>query len=168
MANIAVHFSRKSDDWATPVDLFDQLDQEFAFDWDVAATQANTRIGPRRYFGPDHHNPDFRDALARSWGCDEDDELTWTVWCNPPYSLSKEFIAKAHEEARLGHATTVMLLPARTDTRAFHQYIYDTEKHRARPGVEIRFLKGRLKFGGATSGAPFPSMIVVFAAGKVY
>jgi hypothetical protein len=83
------------------------------------------------------------------------------VWCNPPYSLAKAFVAKAAAEQRLG-VTSVLLIPARTDTRYFHEHIWDKALHRPRPGVEVRFLKGRLKFVGATNSAPFPSMIVVF------
>jgi len=84
-------------------------------------------------------------------------------WLNPPYSrgLCAKFIAKAAEERRQGFLT-VMLLPARTDTKAFHAHIYDASTGQPRPGVEIRFLPGRLKFGGSTNSAPFPSMIVVF------
>ena len=81
------------------------------------------------------------------------------AWCNPPYSrgLQARFI-----EAAALRREVVMLLPARTDTKAFHAYIYDAETWQPRLGVEIRFLPGRLKFGGSTNSAPFPSMIVVF------
>lgn len=84
-------------------------------------------------------------------------------FCNPPYSrgLQKLFVAKAAEE-RLKGFTTVMLLPARTDTAAFHNHIYDELQWSAREGVEIRLLRGRLRFGGATENAPFPSMVVIF------
>jgi hypothetical protein len=86
-----------------------------------------------------------------------------TTWLNCPYSkgLQKQFIAKAAAE-RLNGVTTVMLLPARTDTKAFHAHIWDASANHPRTGVEVRFLKGRLKFIGATHGAPFPSMVVVF------
>ena len=84
-------------------------------------------------------------------------------WLNPPYSrgLCAKFIAKAAEERRKGFLT-VMLLPARTDTKAFHAHIYDAKRWRARRGVSIRFLPGRLRFSGSKNAAPFPSMIVVF------
>lgn len=84
------------------------------------------------------------------------------VFCNPPYSQIRQFIGKAAEEARAGRATVVCLVPARTDTRWWHQWIYDARWHRTRPGVEVRFLKGRLKFGGSDNSAPFPSALVVF------
>lgn len=76
------------------------------------------------------------------------------VFCNPPYGRElPKWIKKAHDEAEKG-ALVVMLIPARTDTRAFHDYIY----HQA----EIRFIRGRIKFGDAKTAAPFPSMIVIF------
>lgn len=137
--NTAVMFSTGKDDWETPQDLFDKLDEEFQFDLDVAANSENTKC---EWW--------LTDALNESW-------LGYRCWCNPPYSrgLQAKFIAKAHEE-RLKGTLTVMLLPARTDTKAFHKYIYN------QPGVEIRFLKGRLRFVGAPASAPFPSMIVIF------
>ncbi len=87
----------------------------------------------------------------------------WRGFCNPPYSrgLQGKFIAKAAAE-RLRGFTTVMLLPARTDTKAFHDHIYNVGTWATRTGVEMRLLKGRLKFGGAANSAPFPSMVVVF------
>lgn len=76
------------------------------------------------------------------------------VFCNPPYGRElPKWIKKAHDEAEKG-ALVVMLIPARTDTRAFHDYIY----HQA----EIRFLRGRIRFVGSKWNAPFPSMVVIF------
>lgn len=72
---------------------------------------------------------------------------------NPPYRTSKEWIKKGFEEWKKGKIV-VFLIPARTDTKAFHEYIY--------PNAEIRFIKGRIKFKGATNSAPFPSMIAIF------
>lgn len=157
MQGQAVLFSKQSDEWATPQDLFDELDREFRFTMDAAATRENAKCV--NYLGPDHDDPYQRDALGVAW----DDELgPEVVFCNPPYSKCREFVAKAAQEAARGAATVVMLLPARTDTRWFHDYIYDQAARIPYPGVEIRFLKGRLKFGGATNSAPFPSMVVVF------
>ena len=79
----------------------------------------------------------------------------YTVWCNPPYSRVADWARKAAEEQQNG-TTTVMLVPARTDTKWFHEYVYEKR------GVSIQFIKGRLKFSGAMNSAPFPSMIVVF------
>jgi site-specific DNA-methyltransferase (adenine-specific) len=78
------------------------------------------------------------------------------VFCNPPYGREVgKWVEKSYKEAKKKNTTVVMLIPARTDTRYFHDYIY----HKAK---EIRFIKGRLKFGKATNAAPFPSMVVVF------
>jgi phage N-6-adenine-methyltransferase len=162
--NNALMFSSKSDEWSTPQDLFDRLDDEFAFAVDMAASAENTKCAG--YFGPDRRGL-CDDALVADFGralrAMEDGTGRRAFWCNSPYSrgLQGKFIAKAAEERRKGFLT-VMLLPARTDTKAFHAHIYDAATWSAREGVEIRFLPGRLKFGGATAGAPFPSMIVVF------
>jgi len=153
-STLAVHYSTGKDDWATPPDLFAALDAEFGFTLDVAANSSNTKCG--LWLGPDSVLAD--DALDYYW------PRLHTCWCNPPYSrgLQAKFIAKAAEEQQWRGVTTVMLLPARTDTKAFHQYVWDVAKHQPREGVEVRFLKGRLKFVGAKHGAPFPSMVVVF------
>ena len=77
-----------------------------------------------------------------------------TIWCNPPYGRElNKWVKKAYETAQQGE-TVVMLLPARTDTKWFHEYIYGK--------AEIRFIKGRLKFGGNKNAAPFPSMVIIF------
>jgi phage N-6-adenine-methyltransferase len=156
--NKAVLFSSAKDDWETPQDFFDELDERFVFGLDVAASRTNTKCS--RYLGPDQTDLRWRDALTVSWGplCD-----SGVCWMNPPYSrgLQGKFIAKAASERLVG-VTTVALLPARTDTLAFHRHIYNRKLWKPRPGVEIRFLKGRLKFVGAEHGAPFPSMVVVF------
>lgn len=151
---LAPLFSSQSDEWATPQDLYDTLDAEFHFTLDAAATFENCKTP--HYLGPDNLIEGYTDALAHHWGYNR------VVWLNPPYSQVRQFVAKAAEEAQAGRATIVCLLPARTDTRYFHEHIWDQQWHRTRPGVELRFLKGRLKFGGAINGAPFPSVIVVF------
>ena len=154
--NSALMFATGKDDWATPPEVFDPLHAEFRFWLDGAAHQDNARIG--FWWGPGGL---AEDALTvPHWRC-----VGGPIWINPPYSrgLQAKFIAKAAEEARKG-ATVVMLLPVRTDTRAFHAHIWDAETHKPRPWVrEIRFLKGRVRFVGAPNAAPFPSMIVVFA-----
>ncbi len=152
--NNALMFSKASDEWSTPQDFYDALNLEFQFDWDAAATSLNAKCGGYDYFGPDHAVSDYRNALTAKWhGC--------VYWLNPPYSKCREFIAKAAAE-RLRGATTVCLVPARTDTRWWHDYVWWTAFNDWRPGVEVRFIKGRLKFGGATAGAPFPSVVIVF------
>ena len=151
--NTTTLFSSTRDDWQTPPELFAALDAEFHFTLDAAAHQINHLLPTWGGPGSEHDE----DALLKSW-------MGEVVWLNPPYSRGQQakFIAKAAMEADWFGVTTVMLLPARTDTKAFHAHIWDAEKHQPRPGVEVRFLKGRLKFVGATAGAPFPSMIVVF------
>ena len=128
-------FSSKTDLWGTPQDLFDELDAEFHFDLDVCALPENAKC--ERYYTPE------QDGLSQEW--------TGTCWCNPPYGRQ---IGKWVRKAAESGTTVVMLLPARTDTKWFHDYILGK--------AEIRFLRGRLKFGGCNNGAPFPSMVVVF------
>jgi phage N-6-adenine-methyltransferase len=149
-AKLAVHYSSKSDEWATPQKLFDELNDKYGpIVLDVCATFENTKC--TYWFGA-HRDGSSTDGLNIDWH-----EFADTVWMNPPYSRGQQWkwIKKASDEAAQG-VTTVALLPARTDTRAFHAYIYK------QPNVEIEFLKGRVKFGGAKHGAPFPSMVVVF------
>ena len=148
--NREVMFSKASDEWSTPQPTFEALDAEFAFDVDCAATAANRKCP--RWLGLDG---EFADALTVSWGPD------MTCWLNPPYSRVRDFIAKSVQETRQG-CTVVALVPARTDTRWWHDHVWDQRCHRPRPGVEVRFLQGRLKFGGMPSGAPFPSVVIIF------
>jgi len=135
-------FSSGKDDWETPDDLFKEWDEirGFYFDLDVCANSENKKV--ISYFDEN------KDGLSQRWH--------GNCWCNPPYSKSKFWIKKAYDSAIEGTATTVMLIPARTDTKAFHQYIYK------KSNVEIEFIKGRLQFKGAKYKAPFPSMIVIF------
>ena len=135
MSDMDIHFSSKSDDWSTPQDLFDKLNAEFDFNLDPCATNENAKCG--RFYSSDI------DGLMQSWH--------GRVFMNPPYSEIRAWMAKAAAEARAG-ATVVCLVPARTDTRWFHE---------SAVGHEIRFIQGRLRFGGAKAGAPFPSCIVV-------
>ena len=137
-------FSSEKQDWCTPQQFFDELDAEFHFVLDAAATHQNSKC--KRCFTPED------DGLIQNW------DVGGAVYCNPPYG--KEiglWVKKAYEEAQKG-TTIVMLIPARTDTKYFHEYIY----HKA----EIRFVKGRLKFtdeNGIPKGtAPFPSMVVIY------
>lgn len=161
--NTAVLFSSATDEWETPQAFFDTLNAEFTFWLDAAASIDNYKC--RAWFGPTHLNANCRDGLLAPWSLlatmYERDHRA--VWVNPPYSrgLQGKFIAKAAEERRKG-STVVMLLPARTDTKAFHAHIYDASRWQPREGIEIRLLPGRLKFGGAKNSAPFPSMVVIF------
>lgn len=131
-------------DWATPWRLFEMLDKEFHFTLDVCADDSNAKC--KEYFS--------RDALDRPWVPLEDG----AVWCNPPYGrVIGKWVEKAYRETRQ-YGTVVMLLPARTDTQWFHEYVL-------KAGAEIRFLRGRLNFDDTKrAAAPFPSMLVIFRA----
>ncbi len=161
MKGHSVLMSSRSDEWETPATLFMELGYEFYLTLDVAASSDNRKC--REYYGLDH--PVYSDGLIGGWldRLKAIGSVQGACWMNPPYSrgLQAKFIRKAAQE-RLRGVLTVALLPARTDTKVFHECIYDASKWQARPGIEIRLLPGRLKFGGATNGAPFPSMIVVF------
>lgn len=135
----AVHFSSATDEWATPAETFQRLADEFGpFDLDVCATHENAKC-------PEYFTR-AEDGLAQDWGARR-------CWMNPPYGRAiGAWMAKAWEASQRG-ALVVCLVPARTDTAWWHDW--------AMRG-EIRFLRGRLKFGGAKHGAPFPSAIVVF------
>jgi phage N-6-adenine-methyltransferase len=147
-----VVFSSGKDDWQTPPDLFKALDDEFHFTLDAAASGPN--LLPR-WLGP--NSPIAEDALAASWK----DEV---CFLNPPYSMVGQFIAKASHEQK--HATTVVLVPARTDTKWWHLYVWNQWRHKWEVGVQGRFIRGRVKFidpTGYTKGpAPFPSVIIIF------
>lgn len=158
--NTKVMFGKATDEWRTPDACFKALDEEFGFALDVAATRENRQVD--NYLGPDCDNPAIRDALAVDWldvclhmG------MAPVCWMNPPYSRCREFITKAAQEARRG-CTVVCLVPNRTDTRWWHLHVWDADKNTTRPGVEIRFIKGRLKFGNSTNSAPFPSVVIIF------
>ena len=137
--NTEVMFSSKSDLWGTPQEFFNALDNEFGFGLDVCATPENAKCSA--YYTPE------QDGLSQPWD--------GVVWCNPPYGKNiGKWVQKAHDENRRNNNYIVMLLPARTDTRWFHNYILGK--------AEIRFIRGRLKFVGSKNSAPFPSMVVVF------
>lgn len=133
-------FQSRREDWTTPQAFFEELDREFAFTLDPAASEENHKCG--KFFTKE------KDGLSQSWAGER-------VFCNPPYGREiGAWVAKAQEEAQQPDTLVVMLLPARTDTRWFHKYIYQK--------AEIRFIKGRLRFGDARNNAPFPSMVVIF------
>lgn len=152
--NNALMFSKASDEWATPHALYMELWREFPFTHDAAAGYGNAKC--IQAWGPSHWNPDYRDALAVDWFGSAG---RGPIWLNPPYSKCREFIAKAAIEAQKG-CTVVCLVPSRTDTRWWHEHVWDGNK--PRKGVEVRFLKGRVKFGDGKNSAPFPSVVIVF------
>ena len=135
-----VHYSSKSNEWATPQNLFDELNDDFNFTLDPCATDENAKCS--KYFTIED------DGLSKDWSND-------VVFMNPPYGREiKKWIKKAYEES-LNGATVVCLIPARTDTTYWHDFIFKKTN-------DIRFLRGRLKFGNSKNSAPFPSAIVVY------
>jgi phage N-6-adenine-methyltransferase len=138
LAQPNVHFSSATDEWATPQLLFDELDHIFGgFTLDPCATPENAKCT--------HFFTRADDGLAKPW--------TGKVFMNPPYGREiGKWMRKAWEESLKG-TLVVCLLPARVDTRWWHEY--------ARKG-HVYFLQGRLKFGSARNSAPFPSAIVTF------
>lgn len=140
--------STGKDNWETPNDLFDRYNQRYHFILDAAADTNNHKCD--RYFGPGGVS---EDSLVVDWPLDEGN-----IWLNPPYSrgLQRQFVESAWIEAsrhKSGYHV-VCLLPARTDTKLFHEII--------QPYGQVEFLRGRVRFVGANHPAPFPSMIVVF------
>lgn len=135
---MSVHFSSNTDMWSTPQDFFNKLNQEFNFELDVCATHENAKCD--RYFTKE------QDGLTQEW--------TGVIWMNPPYGREiKKWMKKAFESSLSG-ATVVCLIPARTDTQWWHNYVTRAN--------DIRFVKGWLKFGNSKNAAPFPSAIVIF------
>lgn len=159
-------FSSATNEHATPQDFYDKLNKEFNFTLDPCATHENHKCD--KYYTIED------DGLSKDWSGN-------IVFMNPPYSRSEsacdknckkktcekrgyhndkyipgqdDWIKKAYDESRKDNTIVVALLPVRSDKLAFHKYIYNKN--------EIRFIKGRLKFGDCKESAPFPSMVVVF------
>lgn len=134
-------FSSNSSEWETPSEIFDPLNEEFHFDLDVCATKENAKV---------YHY--YADAFHWPW--------SGVCWMNPPYERGPDGIIRWMEKAywavrERGEANVVVcLVPARTDTKWWHEY--------AMRATEIRLLRGRIKFVGAPSSAPFPSAIIIF------
>lgn len=145
MAKFRGKFDSVRQDWETPTELFNLVNAEFGFTIDVAASAENTKVA--RYIS------EQQDAMTCSWGMN-------VCWLNPPYGKGhklSDWVRKAYIESQNG-ATTVMLIPARTNTNWFHDYCL---KH-----GEVRFLRGRPKFGGADHGLPQPLCFVIFRPTK--
>jgi len=134
---LSVHFSSNTDEWETPTDFYNELNAEFGFTLDVCASPYNTKC--HLYY------TSAEDGLNHQW--------RGTCWMNPPYGRAiANWVEKAYNES-LDGATVVCLLPARTDTKWWHDYCTKGE---------IRFQRGRIKFGKSKHNAPFPSAVVVF------
>lgn len=136
--NCDVHFSSSKDNWETPSDLFRDLNREFSFTIDGCADSENAKC--EKFYSK------AENGLIQDWGNEN-------VFINPPYSEISKWLKKAYFASKKG-ATVVCLIPSRTDTRWWHNYVMKSS--------EVRFVKGRIKFNGAKHGAPFPSAIVVF------
>jgi phage N-6-adenine-methyltransferase len=137
----AVHFSSATEMWATPQGFFDKLNEEFHFGRDVCATKDNAKC--KRFFTK------ADDALTKQW--------SGVCWMNPPYGRVIGLWMKKAYASSLEGTTVVCLVPSRTDTAWWWDYVMKGE---------IRFVRGRLKFNGHKNSAPFPSAVVVFRGVK--
>lgn len=143
--NTDVMFSSKNNEWSTPPSFFNEVNKEFNFNLDPCSTDENHKC--------DKYYTIKDDGLSKDWS-------GHNVWCNPPYGRNiGKWVEKCYREGCKDNTLVVLLIPARTDTKYFHDYIL----HRA----EIRFIPGRLKFGNSNNSAPFPSMLVIFRGAKV-
>jgi len=137
-------FSSEHDNWGTPTELYNELNKEFGFDFDPCPLDSTF------------------DGLLTAW--------KGSIFINPPYSNITGFLIKGHEEIKSNNAhTLVYLIPVRTDTQWFHNYVYPYFKKELKPVAEIRFIKGRVKFSNGldiNNSAPFPSMLVIFRTEK--
>jgi len=139
--NTKLMVSSNTDMWATPQAFFDKLDSEFHFDLDPCATAENAKC--KKFFTAEEN------GLLQSW-------KGHVVFCNPPYCRQTGFwVKKAYSEWVNHGVTVVMLLPSRPDVKWFHEFVNGIAS-------EVRFVKGRLKFGDSKNSAPFPSMVVVY------
>lgn len=142
--NTKLMFSSKEEKWQTPDNIFNELDKEFNFTLDPCCQHDSAKCAK-------HYTP-VEDGLTKDWSKD-------VTFVNPPYGRElKKWVEKSYNEFKKG-GTVVMLIPARTDTSYFHDFIYNI--------AEIRFLRGRIKFINPETktpgdSAPFPSMVVVF------
>lgn len=144
MGSLGVHFSSETNEWGTPQKFYEKLNDEFHFTLDPCSTHENHKC--------DKYYTQEDDGLSQDWSNE-------VVFMNPPYGREiKHWIQKAYEESLKG-ATAVCLIPARTDTTYWHNYIFGKAS-------EVRFVKGRLKFGDGKNSAPFPSAVIVFDNSK--
>lgn len=142
--NLKGCFLSNTNEWETPQELFDELNKEFEFTLDPCSTNDNHKC--EKFFTKE------QDGLSKSWGGER-------VFCNPPYGKEiYKWVEKCYHEGTKENTLVCLLIPSRTDTRYFHDFI---DKR-----CEIRFIKGRLKFGGSKAGAPFPSMLVIYRGAK--
>ena len=143
--NEELMFSSKKEDWETPQLFFDELNKKYKFNWDLASSDANAKCANHFTVGDD--------SLSHDWSA-----LEGNLWLNPPYGRDlKRWVKKAYESSLNREGVLVMLIPSRTDTSYWHDYIFDK--------AQIKFIRGRLKFengGVASQPAPFPSALITF------
>lgn len=138
--NNEVMFSSNSMEWSTPQDFFNKLNEEFHFDLDPCCTDENAKC--------EFHYTLSTNGLEQNWGGRR-------VFCNPPYGKEiKKWVRKCYEESLKPGTLCVMLVPSRTDTAWFHDYVLGK--------AELRFVRGRLRFGGCPNPAPFPSLVAIY------
>lgn len=146
--------SSKSDEWETPIELFNELNEKYHFTLDPSCQEHNHKC--EKYYTQKEN------GLIQDWSGE-------IVFCNPPYGKSiGEWVKKCYSENKNNNVFICLLIPSRTDTKWFHKYIYHNKN------AEIIFLQGRLRFVNRTfpswradgnfkiSPAPFPSMLVIF------
>ena len=135
-----VHFSSKTNEWNTPDDLYNILYKEFNFTLDPCTNGLNNKC--------DKFYTEKENGLIHDWSKD-------IVFMNPPYGRQiRQWVEKAYNESLKG-SKVVCLIPSRTDTKYWHDFIFNKAS-------EVRFIKGRLKFGDSKNSAPFPSAIIVY------
>ena len=145
--NLDVMFSSKSNEWSTPQNLFDKLNNKYHFTLDPCSTVENHKCD-KFYTIED-------DGLIKDWSNE-------TVFVNPPYGRELyKWVKKCYEEG-LNGTKIVLLIPSRTDTKYFHEFLYNKNN------VKIEFIKGRLKFGDSNNSAPFPSLLAYFNIEEEY
>ena len=141
-SSLKVMFSSNSFSWGTPESFFKRLDNEFKFTLDPCATKETAKCA--RFFTEED------DGLSQDWG-------GHSVFMNPPYGRDiGDWIKKAYEESSKPGTVVVCLTPSRTDTKYWHEYCMKSDK--------ISFVRGRLKFGGSTNSAPFPSAVILLTS----
>ena len=136
-------FSSKSNDWGTPQNFYDKLDNSFGpFTLDPCSDGQNNKT--------DNYFTKEQNGLSQDWSGNK-------VFMNPPYGRAiKDWLKKAYEEGQKPNTTVVCLIPARTDTKYWHDYVMKAQA--------VYFVKGRLKFGDSNNSAPFPSAVIVFTS----
>lgn len=142
-----VLFSSKSNEWATPQDLYNKLNNRYNFTLDPCSSLENHKC--------DKFYTIKENGLIQDWSNE-------VVFCNPPYGREiYDWVKKCYNE-HLNGTKIVLLIPSRTDTKYFHEFLYK------KPNIKLEFIKGRLKFGDSNNSAPFPSLLAYFNIDDVY